>query len=255
MLPVRFSHLKAVARAPVFAEHALGGGEDAEETTSMERGSALHALVFGTREVTFFPGAARRGKEWDTFKAARPDAHILTEKEFAKTAAMAASVKRNGRAMELLKGPGVVNEHTLLAKLQGRECRATPDARGPEGIPDLKSCRDAGPIPFFYAVKRMGYHVQLAWYQRIAKAAGVPAGPGRFFVAVESVAPFVTQVYRLPPELVEEGDKLATLWFEQLLNCERSGAFPGYGPDEMLLEQPFADNGLVWGEDSDEAAA
>jgi hypothetical protein len=256
MLPYRFSTLKAFGRAPVFAEAALAGEEEELEGPAIEKGSATHALSFKTREVTFYPSTGADGKkkvrsggEWEAFKAARPNAHILTEDAYRKATAMAAAVRANPRARQLLAGPGVINEHTLLAKIAGRDCRATPDARGPEGIADLKTTSHAGPRDFFFHVKRMCYHVQLAWYDRVARSAEVPFGPGRFLVAVESKAPYVVQVYRLPQELVEEGDKLATLWFEGLRNCELSAAWPGYGPPEMLLEAPYQDNGLDWGDD------
>jgi hypothetical protein len=268
MLPIRFSHLKACGRSPEHAQEAMSGAEP-DETYAMERGSAVHAMLFGTRRVTYYPEFSdevdektgelkkqvRKGKKWDAFAAANADAEILTENEYVKAAGMVRRLRGYPRAMELLRGPGVVNEHTLLAKLQGRDCRGTPDARGPEGIVDLKTTGRAGVVDFYYHVKRMGYHVQLAWYARMAVAAGVPCGPDRWLVAVEEKPPHTPQVYKLPPDLVEEGDKLATTWFEDLLNCERSGTWPGYGPPEMLLELPFRDMGLNWGGDeADEAA-
>lgn len=268
MLPIRFSTLKAFGRAPVFAELALGGEEDGEETPAMEKGTALHALLFKTRPVTFYPEfrtdektgkqvkGVRTGQYWEAFLAKQPPgAHILTEDGYRKAIGMAESVRRNKRAMQLLTGPGVVNEHTLLEKIAGRDCRATPDARGPEGIADLKSCSHAGPRDFYFHVRRMSYQVQLAWYDRVARAAEVPFGPNRYLVAVESKPPYVCQVYRLPPDLVEDGDKLATLWFEGLRVHEASDVWPGYGPDEMLLESPYQDDGLDWGASDDEQAA
>jgi hypothetical protein len=263
MLPIRFSTLKAFGRAPVFAESYLAGDEGDEETPAMEKGTALHALLFNTRPVTYYPEfrtdekgkqvkGVRTGQYWEAFLAKQPPgAHILTEDGYRKATGMAASVRANRRAMQLLAGPGVVNEHTLLTKIAGRDVRATPDARGPEGLVDLKSCSHAGPRDFYFHSRRMCYPVQLGWYDRVGRACEVPFGPGRWLVAVESKAPYVCQVYRLAPDLVEEGDKLATLWFEGLRVHEQSGVFPGYGPDEMLLEAPYQDDGLDWGDSED----
>lgn len=255
MTPIRFHHLKAFGKAPLFAKAALDGAEQ-EETSDMENGTAGHAMALDTREVTFYPKARNeKHAEYQAFRAAHPHSHILTEKDYRETCARVAALKANPRAWELLRGTGVVNEGTLLAKIAGRECRATPDARGPEGLVELKFTSRADPVSFYYHARRMNYPAQLAWQARIARAAQVPFGPGRFIVAVETGHVPLCQVYRLPPALCEEGDRLATLWFEGLRVCEQSGVWPGYGPDEMELEAPYQDDGLDWGASDDEAAA
>lgn len=248
--PIRFSHLKAFGRAPIFAKHAMAI-DDLEATYAMERGSAVHALIFGTAPVIHYPGKRdERVKAWCDFRDANEGALILTEKENVKALAMAASVRENARAMELLAGPGVITEKTILTSINGRAVRGTPDAIGPEGIVDLKTTTKAGEVDFYYHCKRWSYHAQLAWYDRLSKS-----DRGRFIVAVEDKPPYVCQVYRLGDDLNDEGNRLQALWFEGLVNCEKSGAWPGYGPPEMVLEKPFEDNGLTWGDEEDEAAA
>lgn len=255
MTPIRFSHLKAFARSPLHARFALAGGE-IKQTRAMEKGTALHAMLFKTRKVVAYAGKRdERVKAWQDFKALHAHAQIETEDGFLKALGMEAAVRANERARQLLCGPGVVNEATIIEKIAGRECRATPDARGPEGIADLKSTGNCSPRDFWFHVRKMGYHAQLAWYARVAAAAEVPFGPGRFVVAIESAPPHLVQVYRLPADLVEEGDRLATLWFEGLRVCEQSNTWPGYGPAEMELEAPYQDDGLDWGASDDEAAA
>lgn len=86
-LPVRFSHLRAYGRSAMHGHHARL--TEAAQTVSMERGTAVHALVFGNRQVCGYPGPTRRGKDYDAFVAEHPDAEILTGAEFDKARRMA----------------------------------------------------------------------------------------------------------------------------------------------------------------------
>ena len=57
-------------------------------------------------------------------------------------------------------------------------------------------------------------------------------------------------VYELQPNALDEGEKLCRLWMELLLNCERSGDWPGYGEAVLPLEV-FSGVELDWGDDSE----
>jgi hypothetical protein len=251
--PIRWHHLKAYGKAPVFAQAAMSGVED-EGTRAKGIGSAAHAMLFGTQPVAVY-GKARNDKhaEYQAFKAEHPDALIVTQSEYWEAAGVAKAVQENKRAMELLAGRDVVREQTVIATIAGRLCRATPDARGPEGIVDLKSTRCASPTDFYFQAKRLAYFGCLAWYDRVCTAAERPFGPGRYFVAVEKGPRPYAQVYKLPADLCEQGDRQAGAWFEGLRNCLDSGSFPGYGPDEMMLEPPGEDFGLDWGAEAEAA--
>lgn len=251
--PIRWHHLMAYAEAPVFAQAALAGVES-DDTREKELGSAAHAMLFETQEVVVY-GKARNDKhaEYQDFKAKHAGSLIVTEKEYWEAAGLVRAVRENPRAMELLAGKDVVREQTVITSIAGRLVRATPDARGPEGIADLKSTRDASPRGFYFQAKRLGYFGYLAWCDRVLTAAERPFGPGRFIVAVKKGPRPYAQVYKLPADLCEQGDRCAGAWFEGLRNCLDSGEFPGYGPAEMMLEAPEQDFGLDWG--ADEQAA
>lgn len=251
--PIRFHHLKAYAEAPIFAQAALAGGES-KGTKAKALGTIGHAMLFETQEVVVY-GKARNDKhaEYQEFKAKHADALIVTEKEYWEAAGLVQAVRENPRAMQLLAGPDVVREQTVITSIAGRLCRATPDARGPEGIVDLKTTVSAHPRRFYKQAKGFAYHAQLAWYDRVLTAAERPFGPGRYIIAVQKGFRPYAQVYKLPADLCEDGDRCAGAWFEGLRNCLDSGQFPGYGPAEMMLEAPDQDFGLDWG--GDEQAA
>lgn len=251
--PIRWHHLKAYGKAPIFAQAALAGVED-EATREKGIGSAAHAMLFDTQPVVVY-GKARNDKhaEYQEFKKEHAGSLIVTQSEFWEAAGIAKAVRENKRAMELLAGKDVIREQTVITSIAGRLCRATVDARGPEGLADLKSTVDASPRGFYKQAKRLGYFGYLAWCDRVLTAAERPFGPGRYLVAVEKGPRPYAQVYKLPADLCEEGDRCAGAWFEGLRNCLDSGEFPGYGPAEMMLEAPEQDFGIDWG--SDEQAA
>src|SRR5258706_11190599 len=102
--PVRFSHLRAYGRSAMHGLHARTA--ETEQTIAMERGTAVHSLVFGTHPVIGYPGPTRRGKEYDTFAALHQDYEILTRDEYAKAQRMADAVRDSKLAQPHLKGAG-----------------------------------------------------------------------------------------------------------------------------------------------------
>lgn len=236
MSPIRFSHLRAYGRSAAHGHHARLGGED-EETAAMERGTAVHALVFGTRKVCGYPGAQRRGREYEAFAAEHADHEILTMAEFDKSRRMADSVLACELAQSCLQG---VAEETLLFRWMGLDCRATPDIRGPDYVTELKSSSSAEPARFGWHALRMGYHAQLR-FQAIGTGARIR---DHWIVAVESDAPYPVTVFRVTDRAIEVGEKLLVLWAERLKNCEASNVFPPYTstfaeidvPDEEAVE-------------------
>src|SRR6267143_1930630 len=99
---VRFSHLRAYGRSAMHGLHARTAAED-DQTYAMERGTAVHSLVFGTHPVIGYPGPRRRGKEYDAFVALHPDYEILTRDEYAKAQRMADAVRSCKLAEPMLK--------------------------------------------------------------------------------------------------------------------------------------------------------
>lgn len=233
--PVRFSHLRAYGRSAAHGRHARMA-QEADPTYAMERGTAVHALLFGTRNVCGYTGAQRRGKEYDAFAAAHPDHEILTAAEYNKALRMADAVRSCELAAPYLRG---VHEETLLFRWMGLDCRATPDVRGEDFLMELKTSASAEPVKFTYQALRMAYHAQMRM-QQIACKDKRPC----FVVCVESAEPFPVTVFEIDKRTLEIGEKLLTLWAERLKACEASGTFPPYcqsifpliAPEDLELE-------------------
>ncbi len=222
MNPVRFSHLRAFGRSAAHGQHART--TEADETYAMERGTAVHAILFGTRKVCGYPGAVRRGKEYEAFVAAHADYEVLTASEYEKASRMADAVRACKLAEPYLKG---VHEETLLFRWMGLDCRATPDVRGLDYVTELKTAATSDPVRFVWDARRRHYHAQLRFQEFGCEKHRVRIRD-HWIVCVESEAPHPVTVFHLEPEAREEGEKLLILWAERLKNCEASNHFPPY---------------------------
>lgn len=190
----------------------------------------MHALIFGNRKVCGFPGAQRRGKEYEAFAAAHMDYEILTATEFDKAQRMADAVRACKLAEPYLKG---VVETTLLFRWMGMDCRATPDVNAPSHLTELKTSASAEPVKFTYHALRMAYHAQMRMQQIACKDAR-PC----FIVCIESAEPFPVTVFEIDKRALEIGEKMLVLWAERLKNCEASGTFPPYSQSVYPLIAP-----------------
>lgn len=240
--PVRFSHLRAYGRSPMHGHHART--VDSVQTSDMQRGTAVHAILFGTRKVIGYPGAVRRGKEYDAFVAAHPDHEILTATEYDKALRMSEAVHEHETAYKLLHG---TQEKTLLFKWMGLECRATPDNRGAGFVTELKTSSSADPMRFLWHAKRMAYHAQLRFQEYACQEHGEKI-EDHFIVCIESEVPHPVTVFHVEPEALEEADRMLISWAETLKNCEASNTFPGYTQSIVPLVWP-KDEELMFAEE------
>lgn len=231
--PVRFSRLKLFGKSP--AHYAAAS---VTETPSMELGTAVDRLVFGTGAVLAYPGATRRGKEFDAFVEANPGALIVTRTVGDQAMRMAEAVLSVPDAVRVLSGR---RQERIVWTMDGRDCAGTPDAFSFDDrrVGDLKTSETVDPRFFPFKVRRFAYHAQLAWYRHGLLRMGAPAIDDVFIVALESSAPYVVTVYKLTERTIEMGDRLWRLWWEQLAVCEASDSFPPYVQAIADLDLPF----------------
>lgn len=249
--PIRFHHLKAYGRSAAHGKLSRAGAEFVSGP-SIEKGGGTHHVLFGTKKVIAYPGAVRRGKEWEDFQARNADAMILTKSDYEKVSRMAEAVANTRLAMEVLGG---VHEHTLLFKFMGRDCRATPDARTDGYVTELKTCATSQPERFTWQGLRLAYHAQLAWYQDALDLAGMARPTEAFIVAVESSAPYPVTVMPLTDRALDKGRGLWRSWMERLIGCEESGSWPGYCQALVPFDVPEDDLELSFAGDDETAEA
>ena len=236
---VRFSHLKAYGRSAAHGQHARQ--QEKKQTTAMQLGTAVHAMLFDTRKVCGYPGAQRRGKEYEAFSAEHPDYEILTMSEYDKARSMVDAVAKCVAARPYLNG---AIEQTINFRWMGVDCRATPDVRGTDYLTELKTSNTSDPMRFPWQARRMCYHAQMRMQQLATFKR-----PDCFIVCIESEEPFPVTVFQMDTKALDIGERLLMLWMERLKNSELSGHFPAYSQsvcpliidDEQELEIADAD--------------
>lgn len=232
-LAVRFHHLKQLGRAPALGLFAMRGGQeeapeddDGEDSEAMAKGTTIHAIVFGTSPVVASPMPRNdKHKAYQEFKAQHPGAIIETQSGYDKAHRVADAIRSHKDVAPLLDG--AVCEDTLYFEHMGVKCRATPDARGPSWVADLKTTRSAAPWEFERDAERRCYHAQVAM-QRMAviEACGYP--PECYIIAAEKTPPYLITVKRLTPATLAKGCELIDEWMEKLIECRRTGEWPSY---------------------------
>lgn len=237
-VPVRFTHLKAMARSPLHYLHAVQQGRP--DSAALRRGRIVHWQTLGGMpddedgRVVIYDGE-RKGNAWKEFAAANDGAEIVTRKEWSAAEPIAAAVEGNRLARMLLKG--ALLEHPIQWAIGSRRCSSRLDALGPEYVVDLKTTTDASVIGFTRQAWRMGYHAQLAWYMDAARSTGREVKDA-YLIAVEVNAPYAVTVVRLTHALIEEGRRMCRSWWETLRTCEDSNDWPAYSESMVQWDVP-----------------
>lgn len=208
----------------------------------MERGTAVHALAMNTRKVIPYEDGARKGKAWEAFKAAHPDAEILTPAAYETARAMADALLAHplfAKALDEARRRGWVEETVVWQRL-GVWCRSTPDLAVPEWVAEVKTARTSSPDKWEFprASKRAAHHVALYSYGEMLRRTK-RGDPKDFLIfAVEPEPPHVVTVFRLThglmmnrdgrPGTLEAGERLYNKYFEQYRVCRDSNIWPAY---------------------------
>jgi hypothetical protein len=242
---LRFSTLKLIATSPqAYRQHR------SESSPHLRRGSAVHAIVYGTPSVAVWDGR-RAGKEWLDFLGQHEAAgHLVVNRtEYDDAKAMADAVLSDPlvRELDLVRRTAAYVEHTIEWDFMGRPFASTPDIHCPDFVVDLKSTKFAKPSWFLGEMDRRHYSVQLALYRRAIQHRFGYLPREAYTVAVESKAPHHVVIYRHTPRKLDVGERTAVLWLEQLRQCEAADHWPGYV--SHVVEADVAD----WDETDEES--
>ncbi len=227
-VPVHFSNLKRISDSPW---HYLQSLQEHEDSAAMRLGRLTHAVILGT-PFTVYDGA-RRGKAWEEFQDEHATEEIFTATEVEPAQRMAEAVKANPFAARLIAESQ--HEVPIEWKLGARDCAGRIDMLGSDWIADLKTTKYAKPGWFMREALKRNYHAQLAWYQDGIFLATHEERRRLFVVAVQSSEPYPpATVYEISQRAIDQGRKLARLWFERLLVSEQSNAWPCWQLTEQL---------------------
>lgn len=251
---IRASRLKLMEQSPLHYLH----GHDGEDTASRGALRAIHAAIL--EPETFderFPvylGKTRRGKEYDAFRAEHPGATILNSREHWQAQQVRAAVLAHPVAGPLIEAKGWA-EHSIRWRYCGDSgpwCKARLDKLIPPGgwtpeieseepatIIDLKGYGTTDPRQIARRVVANGAHIQADHYLD-----GVAASRGwlcrYLIISYEIVAPYDVAVVELTADdALRIGREKREELLAKVLDCERSGKWPGRCPEIVPLELPM----------------
>lgn len=246
---LNISRLKEIGRSPLHYRHAL---EHPKVTAPLRLGTAAHcATLEPERFVRQFSAWGRRSEEtgnlcprkgqwWDAFLKANVGKTIITEDEATAAIAIATAVRRDPVARAYLEAgePEVV----MQWERQGRPCKGRVDwlthLDGEPVIVGVKTARDCRPFIFGSAAAKLGYHLQWAWYLNGYAAIKDGVKPRQVEIVVESAAPHAVVVYRIPDDVLLQGEEEFMRLLATLERCERENDWPGPATEEEVLTLP-----------------
>ena len=102
---------------------------------------------------------------------------------------------------------------------------------------DLKTCSCSSPNTFARDAAKFGYDLQQVHYMETLKSAGIPC-EDFLFIAVESVPPYMAQVYIIPDREIEVVRERYWRILNQIQQCLTSNRWPGYAEPVSYLNLP-----------------
>jgi PDDEXK-like uncharacterized protein DUF3799 len=242
------SRLKELRRSPLHYRHAL---EHPKETEPLRLGTAAHCATleperferqFATwaRRTDAGAMAPRRGQYWEEFERANAGREIITADQDALARAIASAVRGDRNAMRYLETGEP--EVAMTWDSKGRACKGRVDWVTHQGgepvLVGLKTARDCRPFTFGSAAAKLGYHLQWAWYFNGYAAIKDGVKPRMVEIVVESAPPHAVVVYRIPDDVLLQGEEEFLALIETLERCERDNEWPGPATQEQVLTLP-----------------
>lgn len=242
------SKLKDAAESPAKYKYFHIDGHVVPDKPAWGFGRLLHGMYLEPdtfmQTIHVVDASSRRGKVWSEALADNPDKEVVLISDIEKAAAIVHSLRQNREARELLEG--AVFESSIFwdeYDVSGNptvKAKARPDIwqQHLRVVADLKTTRNASPRAFARAAIDYGYHISAAWYCRGIQA--VTGEPVRqwYWIAVETEAPYIVQVYHAPDEWLVYGNDCIDRALAKLEWCETTGVWPGYAEGVQDLELP-----------------
>lgn len=204
-------------------------------------GSAAHQLVLGGgADVQVIDEDSYRTKR---AQEARDAAHAagktpILASQWQQVCDMAEQLTQHEAALDILTSGETEVSAFLIDPATGVMMRGRFDHISAYEIGDYKTTADASPTRFERAVWDYGYHIQAAWYRRLAAELGLGTLPF-LFVAQEKTAPYLVSVFELDREYLAAGERAMRDALTVYQQCQTTGKWPGYSPNIITLSPPM----------------
>ncbi|HEY3494779.1 MAG TPA: PD-(D/E)XK nuclease-like domain-containing protein [Polyangiaceae bacterium] len=241
---VNWSTLKHILRSPLHYQHALKAPP--KETAAMRFGTAVHVAALEPQqfrlrylvEPDFGPlQSSKNRQKRDEWRSENEGALFLDQDDYDRIQAVASAVRAHPAARRLIEDIEVELPIQWTDRATGVLCKGRVDGVGRTYIIDLKTTTNAEPWAFASSAAKLLYHAQQAFYVEGYRAAHNEVR-GAVLIAAESVAPFDVVVYELEDEPLGVGRELYEQALVRLVECERTGSWPGISPDILPFKLP-----------------
>ena len=193
------------------AHYILSKQYPMKQTDPMLKGSAFHDLcLLPDFYYSHYKVCPLKGKATKGYKAMAdefPDSDVLTAGMAQDVNEMHEAVMKNPTMKEVLGSESTLREVSIWATDPdtGLLLKIRPDIIYNGVIFDLKTTIAPHPKAFIHSVWDYKYQVQSAFYQYVAGLLGMTID-NFIFLCVGSKPPYLTAIYDLNDDLVEEGD-------------------------------------------------
>lgn len=237
-----WSSLKEMANSPL--HYQWRQSHPREDTDSLLLGRAVHCLIlepdrFDHRYLVRpegLDGRTKEGKAWLS-DARSSGLEILTADQGEIARICATEVGNHPVCADLLRGTRREEVMAWTDPDTRIGCKGRIDAIAPDRLIDVKTVRDLGRIE--RDSYDLLYHAQLAWYLEGAVVSGLLTDDADVYVIpVETTPPYDCGVLRVPPYVLEEGDRVWKRLLGLWIACRDAGIWPGRYPSIGTLDLP-----------------
>lgn len=244
---VSSSELKKIMKSP--AHYKYWKDNPQEDTPALLYGRAAHKYVLETydfyNEFAVAPNVDRRTKEgkeeWAKFIAESEGKDVITKEQFEQIDAMRTAAYATPFVSKLLSGEkelsfwGADEDTGLTLKIRP-DC--ITEWNGKNILIDYKTAQDVENTKFCRDSIKFGYDLQLAYYRDV-----LTQNTGKDYMVViiaqEKTAPYVTNVFQLSENYLENGRELYKEMLKVYKECEETDNWYGYMKDGIsILGQP-----------------
>jgi len=205
-------------------------------TDDMILGSALHTAFLEPEQmpnrVVKWTGGARRGKEWEQFKAYNADKYILTENMHEQLVGMCKSLRQHREVRAWLSHIEDV-EVSGFGMVNGVRMKGRIDALTSDPLIDLKKVADGDKGLFRKNALWLGYHIQAAVYCELFQR-------DRFILmTVESDPPYDVVPWQISDDLMKRGRQEMHQLLDRVADCIEKNRWPGRAETIEVLDDPM----------------
>ena len=197
---------------------AINGESATKVTDNMILGQAMHTAFLEPDQaedrIAIWTGEARKGKDWEQFKAENGGRIILTRTAADNLAGMVKALRDDDQIQKWMKAVQQV-EMSCVGSIQRLPFKGRCDALMPAVIADLKMIPSVDERAVDERIWEFGYHIQGWIYTKLFNR------PRYALAFVESDSPWDVRTLELSPEWLKLGEKEAIGIIEKVKFCRK----------------------------------